>query len=113
VTLENSTVSDAITNEGKGTVTVVAAPNPGPAVPPAAAARPVAASLVATGRRKRRLLVVERFADTGAVKAVFVSPFQRPRFRQIAVTPVGVNGVAEFLVTAVRNGKRHSALLPA
>jgi hypothetical protein len=69
---------------------------------------------VAVGRRKKRLLVVERFADTGEVKAVFVSPFQRSRFKRIAVTAVDVNGVADFLVvTAVRNGKLHSAVLPA
>jgi hypothetical protein len=83
-------------------------------VPPAPAPRSVVASLVAVGRRNKRLLVVERFADTGEVKAVFVSPFQRPRFKRMTVTAVDVNGVADFLlVTAVRNGEQHSAVLPA
>jgi hypothetical protein len=116
LTLDQSTVSDGIDNVGKGTVTVVAPPNPDPAMPPtpAPAERGVVASLLAVGRKRKRLLVVERFADTGAVKRVFVSPFQRPRFRHIAVTPVDVNGVAEFfLVTAVCHGKLHSEVLPA
>jgi hypothetical protein len=59
---------------------------------------------------------VERFADTGAVKAVFVSPFRPPRFKRIAVTAVDTNGdgVADWLlVTAVRHGKMHSAIFPA
>jgi hypothetical protein len=72
------------------------------------------ASLVAVGRKgRKRLRVVERFADTGAVKAEFVSPFQRPRFKNIAVAVVGGNGAERLLVTALRNGKKHSALLPA
>jgi hypothetical protein len=44
-------------------------------------------------------------------------PFaERPRFHHIAVAVVGGNGdgVADhLLVTAVRNGKEHSAVLPA
>jgi hypothetical protein len=60
--------------------------------------------------------VVVRFADPGAVKAVFVSPFQGPRFKNITVTPVDVNGdgVADFFtLSAVRNGKTQSTFLPA
>jgi hypothetical protein len=86
-------------------------------VPPAPtpAARGVVASLVAMGRKKR-LRIVERFADTGTVKAVFLSPFQPPRFKHIAVTTVDTNGdgVADCLVvTAFRHGKKHRAVLPA
>jgi hypothetical protein len=78
-------------------------------------ARAVVASLEAVGRRKR-LLVVERFAKTGKLKAVFVSPFQPSRFKDIDLTAVDTNGdgVADyFVVTAVRHGKRHSAVLRA
>jgi hypothetical protein len=123
LTLDQSTVSDGIRNVGKGTVTFVAPPNPDPAMPPMPepAARPVVASLVAVGRKRKRLWVVERFADTGEVKAEFVSPFQRPRFHHIAVMVVegGMAGMdpmagmgGHILVTAVRNGKMHCVPFP-
>jgi hypothetical protein len=86
-------------------------------VPPgcAPATEGLAVSLVAVGRSKR-LLLAERCADSGEVMRVRVSPFQRPRFKRIAVITVDVDGdgVADhLLVTAFRNGKKYSAALPA
>jgi hypothetical protein len=66
--------------------------------------------------KKNVLLVVERFADNGAVKAVFRAPFQPGKFKAIKVTPVDTDGdgVADLLVvTAVRKGKTHTVVLPA
>jgi hypothetical protein len=95
---------DGIKNVGKGTENVV---------------QPVTASLMRARRKhhgKRRLMVVERFADTGAVKAMFVSPFQQPRFKHIAVSVARDHGDGipqALVVTAVRKGKTYTAILPA
>jgi hypothetical protein len=35
---------------------------------------------------------VVRYADTGAIKAQFTSPFQRPAFRQVAALAVDADG---------------------
>jgi hypothetical protein len=89
-------------------------PDPPPAAP-APAARGIVATLQRAGKKKV-LQVVVRFADTGAVKAVFRSPFQHPRFQRIRVTTVSGkgDGIADTVVlSALRNGKKKIRLIPA
>jgi CSLREA domain-containing protein len=91
----------------------LAAPDP-PAPGPARAV--FVTFLKVRAGKKVRLLVVERFADTGAVKAVFAAPFQPDKFKAISVTPLDVNGdgAADLLFfSAVRKGRTQFALLLA
>jgi uncharacterized protein (UPF0548 family) len=78
-----------------------------PPPPPVMQARGLVASLVQwkVGRRQR-LFVRVSYADTGAVKAWFRSPFQRPAFRNIAAVAVDSNGdgVADAVLLAARKG---------
>jgi hypothetical protein len=85
-----------------------------PPDPPAPAARGVVARLVRRGKAKR-LFVVVRFADTGAVKAVFKSPFQKPAFKKIQLSTLDSNGdgAADTVVlTARRLGKTKARVIP-
>ena len=63
------------------------------------------------------MLVVEvMFADTGAMKRQFTSPFQRPRFKDIKVSVRDTNrdGVPDQVVVTARKGKRtRTAFFPA
>src|SRR5262249_31701391 len=89
-------------------------PQPPPAPTPAPAAEGVVAALVRVGKR-RRLLVVVRFADSGAVKTMFWSAFQKPRYNAVAVTTVDSNGdgVADaVLLLGVRHHKLRTILVP-
>jgi hypothetical protein len=88
---------------------------PPDAPPPAPAARGIVATLQRVGKKKV-LFVVVRFADTGAVKTMFKSPFQGPVFKNIQVrtTTTKGNGVTDTVVlTARRNGKLKVRLIPA
>jgi hypothetical protein len=81
----------------------------GPPLPttpqPPPAARPLTARLVTArvGKRKKttRLMVDVFFADNGALKENFVSPFQKPKFQKIQVTVRGTT-----VVVTARKGKR-------
>jgi hypothetical protein len=79
-----------------------AAPLPGPV-------RPIVAFLVNKKVRKtRRLFVRVFFADTGALKSEFLSPFQRPAFRAIAVSVLDSDGdgVADTVRFTARRGRK-------
>jgi hypothetical protein len=98
----------------------VLAADPPAAVPAALAAAPsrgLVASLVTLSVGKKKVLfVVERFADTGEVRALFPSPFQPPKFKAITVTLSDVNGdgIADLLVvSALRKGKTEAAIFLA
>ena len=78
--------------------------------PPPPVAEGITAQLVSVkvGKKKTRLMVAVLFADTGALKEEFPSPFQKPAFRNIQVNVVDSNGDGvpdEVLVTA-KKGKR-------
>jgi hypothetical protein len=92
------------------------APTPTPTpTPPAPTAHGIVATLRRAGKKKG-LQVVVRFADTGAVKAVFRSPFQNPPFQQIRLTTQSArgDGIADTVVlSAFRNGKKKIRLIPA
>src|SRR5262249_20342334 len=86
--------------------------------PPPPTPRPpgegVVASRVRVGKRKR-LLVVVRSADSGAVKTMFFSAFQKPRYNAVAVTTVDTNGdgVADaVLLLGWRHHKLRTLLVP-
>ena len=77
--------------------------------PPVAPDRAIAAVLVNKKVRKRRRLFVRiSFADTGALKAEVLSPFQKPAFRNIAVVVFDSNGdgVADSVRLTARRGKK-------
>lgn len=52
-------------------------------------------------RKKKRLEVEVFFADTGAKKSAFISPFQKPAFKDIQVRVQG----SDVVLTA-RKGKK-------
>jgi titin len=91
-------------------------PTPTPTPTPTPAPRNLLATLQQVKMKgKTVLLVVVRFADTGAVKTFFTSPFQRPAFNHIQVRTISAkgNGVADTVVlTALRNGKKKTRLIP-
>jgi hypothetical protein len=68
------------------------------------------ASLVSVKvRRKRRLKVVVGYADTGAVKAEFISPLQKTAYRKIAALALDTDGngtIDAVQVSGVRLGPR-------
>jgi uncharacterized repeat protein (TIGR01451 family) len=90
------------------------------ATPPAAQAatavqappRPIAAFVFTFPVGKQKLTAVEvDYADTGAIKSVFVSPFQKPKYQNIRVSVLnGTSDQPQIVVTAVkivlRGGKR-------
>src|SRR5262249_41809582 len=81
---------------------------------PAPAAEGVVAALVRVGKR-RRLLVVVRYADSGAVKTMFWSAFQKPPFKAVGVVTVDSNGdgVADaVLLLGWRHRKFRTLLVP-
>src|SRR5262249_18813953 len=89
-------------------------PPPQPAPTPAPAAEGVAAALVGVGKR-RRLLVVVRYAESCAVKTMFWSPWQKPRYKAVAVTAVDTDGdgVADaVLLLGWRHHKVRTILVP-
>jgi hypothetical protein len=77
------------------------------AVPPS---RGITAQLVDVklGRKKSRLMIEVFFADTGAKKSEFASPFQPPGFKNIQVSVRDSNGhaVPDLVVVTARKGKR-------
>jgi hypothetical protein len=79
-------------------------------------ARGIAATLVRSGRRRRpRLLVRVSFADTGAVKQEFLSPYQSPKYRGVRVSVKDGNGdgIADtVVVSASRKGRTVSSEFP-
>jgi hypothetical protein len=87
-----------------------------PSTPSAPQARGIAATLVRTGRgRKARLQVRVSFADTGAVKQQFLSPYQGPKYRGVRVSVKDSNGdgVADtVVVSATRKGKTVTSEFP-
>src|SRR5262249_40371298 len=96
-----------------GAFQVQAMPTP-PTPTPTPAPRDLVATLQQVGKKKV-LFVVVRLADTGAVKAMFKSPFQGPAFKNIQVrtTSAKGNGVTDTVVlTARRNGKLKVRLIP-
>jgi hypothetical protein len=112
-----------LSRDGVATITFTAGENlhvnEGPVLgnppPPVPTARGIVATLQRVGKQKV-LQVVVRFADTGAVKAVFRSPFQNPPFQKIRVTTQSAkgDGIADTVVlSALRNGKQKSRLIPA
>ena len=74
--------------------------------------RAIVATLVTVkpkGTNKRLLKIVVRFADTGAVQALFNSPFTKPAYLRIAVLTIDTNGdgVTDAVrVTALKAGPR-------
>jgi hypothetical protein len=71
----------------------------------------ITATLVA---RKKALWVEVRCARTGELKTTVLSPFQPPRFRDIAVTTMDLNGDGAgdlVVVTATRKGKKQLSFL--
>jgi hypothetical protein len=91
-------------------------PPPAP-VPTPAPERAFVVNLVVVRLGKKKVLfVVEQFADTGAIKAVFPAPFQPGRFKDVKVIPVVLDGDGVFdllIFTAVRKRKTFTAYLPA
>jgi hypothetical protein len=77
------------------------------AVPPS---RGITAQLVHVklGRKKSRLMVEVFFADTGAMKSEFASPFQPPGFKniQVSVRDSNGDGVPDLVVVTARKSKR-------
>jgi hypothetical protein len=67
-------------------------------------ARPITARLVSVkvGKRKRQLVIDVFFADTGAKKEEFPSPFQKPAYRNIQVAV----GASDQIILTARKGKR-------
>jgi virginiamycin B lyase len=74
---------------------------------PLPAPRPVFARLVLV---RRRLLVEVFFADTGALKEVFRSPFQRSVFRAFQVSAINssVAGVPDMVVLTARTARHRT-----
>jgi uncharacterized protein YkwD len=76
---------------------------------PPPVARGIAARLVPVRLKKKTKLTVQvLFADTGALKSQFNSPFQKPAFRNIGVSVGDSNGdgVPDEVVLTARKGKR-------
>jgi titin len=109
--------ADVTTSAFSNALRVGGQADPPPPAPTPAPARAFVVSLVVVRIGKKKVLfVVEQFADTGAVKAVFAAPFQPDRFKDIKVIPVTLDGAGVFdllVFTAVRKGKTHVAFLPA
>jgi hypothetical protein len=68
----------------------------------------VAKLIVVKVRKKKRLAVQVSFADTGAPKGQFFSPFQKPAFRniQVSVRDSNGDGVPDQVVLTARKGKK-------
>jgi hypothetical protein len=82
---------------------------PGPVPPTPELPRGITARLVPVKiGRKKRLDVVVSFADTGAKKSQFASPFQQPAFRniQVSVRDSDGDGVADQVVVTARKGTK-------
>jgi hypothetical protein len=82
--------------------------------------RPITAYLVAVkvGKKKKttRLMVKVSYADTGAEKETFTSPYQKPVYQgiQVSVRDSNGDGVADQVVLTARKGKRKaSRIFPA
>jgi hypothetical protein len=91
------------------TVFVGSSNNPLP--PPPSGARPLTARLltVRVGRKKKaRLMVQVLYADTGAEKEAFASPYQKPACRNIQVSMRDSNGdgVLDQIVLTARKGRK-------
>lgn len=59
-------------------------------------------------RTQRQLFVRVLFADTGEVKAEFLSPFQSPRFRRIALALLDTDGdgVTDAVLLSAKRGRK-------
>jgi hypothetical protein len=72
-------------------------------------ARPIAAHLaiVKVGKRKK-LVILVTYADTGAKKSQIISPFQKSKYKAIKVTVRDSNGdgVADQVVLTAKKGKK-------
>jgi hypothetical protein len=79
--------------------------------------RKMGVRLITQKTRKKKTLAVEVFyADTGATKRVFPSPFQNGRYKNIGVSVRDTNGdgVSDEVVVTARKGKRTvTAVFPA
>jgi hypothetical protein len=79
---------------------------------PSLAPRGITATLVTRG--KKALWVEVRCASTGGLKTAVLSPFQPPRFGDIAVTTMDLNGDGAgdlVVVTATRKGKKQLSFI--
>jgi hypothetical protein len=87
-----------------GTLTITPAPPP-----PSLSVRGITAHLVVVkvGRKKKYAVEVD-YADTGTEKSQFLSPYQKPSFRNIQVRVKDTNGdgVADAVVVLATKGKR-------
>lgn len=108
LTIGGRTFQVVIDNSGTTKTVVLAPPSsspgpqPGPGPQPAPTPRAIMAQLVMVRAHKRRRLMVRvSYADTGAMKDEFASPYQKPACRNIRVSVQ--NG--QVIVTA-RKGKR-------
>jgi hypothetical protein len=63
---------------------------------------------VKVGKKKRRLVIDVFFADTGAKKGEFPSPFQKPGFKniQVSVRDSSGGGVPDQVVVTAHKGKK-------
>jgi hypothetical protein len=100
--------------EAQATTALVELPPPPPPPPPSPipppSARGITARLITVkaGKKKHRLMVDVFFADTGAMKAEFVAPFQKPTFKaiQVSVRDSNGDGVPDQVVVTARKGRR-------
>jgi hypothetical protein len=109
VRVVNTTITGNAPNDVAGLVQVISGTSSAP--------RSIRARLVTRKvGRKKKLFVEVFFADTGARKKQFTSPFQSPRFKNIRVTVRDTNkdGVADQVLVTARRGKRTlTAFYPA
>jgi hypothetical protein len=88
----------------QGTATVLGSPLP------LSTLRGITMQLVTVkvGKKKRRLVIEVFFADTGAKKGEFTSPFQKPGFKniQVSVRDSNGDGVPDQIVVTARKGKK-------
>jgi hypothetical protein len=89
---------------------------PAPPAPRMLASRQLTASLETVRQRrtrKKRLKIVVRYADTGAVKTELNSPFQKGAYTQIAVLTIDSNGDGApdaVQISAIKVGLRKRAV---
>jgi hypothetical protein len=72
-------------------------------------ARAITARLLTVKARKKKRLTVEvLFADTGALKREFASPFQKPAYKNVQVTVRDSNGdgIPDQVVVTAKKGKK-------
>jgi hypothetical protein len=91
----------------QASTTLPSAPPPGPTPSPV---RGITAQLVnvKVNKKKERLDVVVSFADTGAKKSEFPSPFQKTKYKniQVSVRDSNGDGVPDLVVLTAKKGKK-------